>query len=430
LLENGLWPLQNQPIVKQNLQLFLNTVPKRVTVDSNIITSITAIQRIVKPGVQCGGYDIRPSQDIKDWYTLTPSTRWDKKIIALSGSVYLDATEWGEILALSSAPYLQGIDEKFEGDTSGSGIDTCGQAFTFGFAEVYHSNDTSEPPNPYTVDYPEHYSLEGYSWDKVFTYRRLYSTQEPVVAGDITLQNWGSGNDFPFGYLLMSKKDAATSVKDDNWIGGINVSTMDAAERLAFGWHYWYKKYNSTVEKKITMAGNVFGTCHGLSKLPYMRDTKRSIGLNDFVIKVTDLTGNATDLTGGAFLDRVATGCYNVDIHQTANCTYPAFMHPYMQGAGDKVLPYFIPFRALTNKKYFNLLVAGKTMAQSFLTNSATRLHPVEWCSGTAAGVAAAYIAANKITTQDAFLQIQKLQPLIEKYTPLKWTINDKLHPN
>lgn len=45
-------------------------------------------------------------------------------------------------------------------------------------------------------------------------------------------------------------------------------------------------------------------------------------------------------------------------------------------------------FRSLTNAKYDNLLVAGKTIAQSFLVNAATRLHPVEWSSGTGAGKA------------------------------------------
>ena len=48
--------------------------------------------------------------------------------------------------------------------------------------------------------------------------------------------------------------------------------------------------------------------------------------------------------------------------------------------------PYFVPFRALTSDEVPNLLLAGKTMAQTFLANAATRFHPVEWATGAAAG--------------------------------------------
>ena len=57
-------------------------------------------------------------------------------------------------------------------------------------------------------------------------------------------------------------------------------------------------------------------------------------------------------------------------------CQYPSYLNQ------ADIKPYFVPFRALTNKKYSNLLVAGKTMAQTFHANSGTRLHPVEWTTG------------------------------------------------
>jgi len=62
-----------------------------------------------------------------------------------------------------------------------------------------------------------------------------------------------------------------------------------------------------------------------------------------------------------------------VDIHPIKNCTYPD------EGNNKHYLPlpYFIPYRALTNKKYENLLVSGRSMSQTFLANAATRVHPV-----------------------------------------------------
>ena len=64
-------------------------------------------------------------------------------------------------------------------------------------------------------------------------------------------------------------------------------------------------------------------------------------------------------MTGTPFFDRVALGSYDVDIHPLVGCDYPSYMKEYYP-----ILPYFIPLRALTNVKYENLLVAGKTMAQ------------------------------------------------------------------
>ena len=71
----------------------------------------------------------------------------------------MDATEYGDILATSQAPYLQGIDERYDGDVSGIGNDTCGQSITVDFVQKYNYNVTNERPNPYPVEYPLHYTL-------------------------------------------------------------------------------------------------------------------------------------------------------------------------------------------------------------------------------------------------------------------------------
>lgn len=57
-------------------------------------------------------------------------------------------------------------------------------------------------------------------------------------------------------------------------------------------------------------------------------------------------------------------------------CYYPSYLKE------SDIKPYYVPFRALTNKKFTNLLVAGKTMAQTFHANAGTRLHPIEWTTG------------------------------------------------
>jgi hypothetical protein len=75
------------------------------------------------------------------------------------------------------------------------------------------------------------------------------------------------------------------------------------------------------------------------------------------------------------------------DVHKmTADaCPLPHYITP-----NAPVSPFYIPFRALTVDGYPNVLVAGKNMATSFFVNAATRVHPNEYSSGVAAGVAAA----------------------------------------
>ncbi len=119
-------------------------------------------------------------------YSPNNSTRWLKTQITFYGKIFIEATDWGEVLPLSGASYLQGIDEQYDGDTRGTyGTDTCGQAFTYqlfdlsfyyfeyvrySFIEQLHNTPQDEPPNPYKVDYPSHYQFGYYenSWNGIF----------------------------------------------------------------------------------------------------------------------------------------------------------------------------------------------------------------------------------------------------------------------
>ena len=216
-------------------------------------------------------------------------------------------------------------------------------------------------------------------------------------------------------------------VDDDKWQGGIDLDVLRTGEYLSFGWHYFFKQNNTKISKRIVLDKDILGTCHGLVKVPYIRDTRRSIGINDFVLKITDLSGDfRKSPVSKIFTDRIAIGNYPADIHSVRDCKFPDYMHVEYQ-----TLPFYIPFRALTNKSYKNLLVSGKTMAQSFMANSATRLHPIEWSTGTAAGVAASFMVNSRISdTATVYSRIKELQNLVQKQTPISWTIEGKKIPS
>jgi hypothetical protein len=142
------------------------------------------------------------------------------------------------------------------------------------------------------------------------------------------------------------------------------------------------------------------------------------IGLDGYVLPMADLVGDVADRTGTKFDDRIALGAYPADIHPIVGREFPKYIHAF-----HDTLPFYIPFRALTNERIENMLVAGKTMAQSFMANSATRLHPTEWSTGTAAGVAAAYMAKTGKTARQALESVAEVQKLVKAKTPIDWTI-------
>lgn len=413
-----------------NLTLLLNTVVKSVETENQggrrRIHSVTAIQREVRDGVPWGGYDRRLSEDMQDWYSASDSSRYTKTVLRItssrqSGPVVVDATELGDVLVLAGADYLQGIEQ-----SDGSLVtenETCGQAIVYPFVMRYNGGPVADNALPVSPDHPEFYGVGNSSWDRIWTYRRVKGSGG-VGAGQLSNQNWNPGNDYAFGYLFKSKAEAAAETSD--WRGGVNYDVLEAAERHAIGWYRWLREREPRGRgDHISMAADVFGTAHGLSKFPYLRDTRRSIGIGDFVISANDLITGTTGKTAVAYEDRVAVGLYNGDIHPLQTCSYPAYIYEHVDA-----LPFFIPLRALTNRKVENLLVAGKTMAQSFQANAAIRLHPIEYSSGIGAGAAAATMVLRDIDDTPTLLgRYADVQARVIRYAPINWTIDGTQYP-
>ena len=435
-LARQLLPLQTKAGPK--LAVFTNTVVKQVDLenDGTRIRSLTAIRRIPRSELAAKGYDRLPSADLPDWYSPTPSQRFDKRIyefVAQSrrgrSTVFIDATEWGEVLVLSGAPYLQGVEPE---DGGLQGNDRCGQATVFCFVQEYGEQPADEAiraPGVGQLGFGQ-YRDKPDAWKQIWTYRRIRG-RGPPSPGDLSLQNWGyspklqeGGNDYPFGYLFVAREAAAR--ERDDWQGGVDLEVMAAAEQRALAWHEWFKSHapRGIDPRQIRLNSQVLGTSHGLAKLPYIRDTRRSIGLDGFVLRFADLSGPAVQLTGTPFDDRIALGAYPADVHPLTTCALPDYVL-----AADDSLPFYIPFRALTNARFDNLLVAGKTIAQSFLANSATRLHPIEWSTGTAAGVAAAHMAKTGKSSRRVYESVDEIQSIVRRHTPIEWTIRGTKYP-
>jgi FAD dependent oxidoreductase len=442
-----------------NLRVFYNSVPKNVTKSSSVskfdtytnsffgINKINNVGIIQRTPVSGTGYDQRLSQDINDWYSTSNSARftkqnWILKGVGANNPVVIDASDTGDILALSNSQYLQGLDN-FDG-SSITANDQCGQSVTYPFNIKYNANNVTEN-GPMVGSFVNNTSTFNYgtngTWDKVWNYRRLAGTGNPytpsLAINDVSNMNWKStgnnGNDLDSVYWLNPK--SATTVTTGDWKGSININALQQLEDKSYSFYYWMKQNSPYTQANFNLDMPTMGTTTGLYKYPYIRDTRRSVGIDNYVLKTSEML--AQKPTGYRFKDRIATANYGFDIHPIAGCAFssddvgmnyatPSYTEPY---------PFYIPLRSLTNKSTDNLIVAGKNIAQSFKASAATRLQPVEATTGAAAGVLASYLATNNMTTYSLTestsynTRLTSIQNTIKIYQAIDWKINNVVYP-
>jgi hypothetical protein len=322
---------------KGQLLFFPNTVVKSLEVSPQAtaakVLRVRAIQHQAQPNTPPLHSDFL-SQAWNDFYSEVDSPRFAKTILNFtpptSGQwMVIEATETGELLALADLPYRVGIDPiTYQEPSSSSGQTAypfCTQAFTYTFAmESTAQPETAAPPPSFYKQYEPFYSYDMARYAKdpalVFTYRRILSTdRQPsqssaVYPGDISMQNWGGGNDYGPGTELDNFLYTRAQLMEqgqlapNGWKGGLRVSSLKGAEELAQGYFYWLvagttdSKLGPDAKKPwpnlryLKGFNSPMGTAHGLSKFPYIREGRRLIGRDSyayaggFTISETDVS--------------------------------------------------------------------------------------------------------------------------------------------
>jgi hypothetical protein len=158
---------------------------------------------------------------------------------------------------------------------------------------------------------------------------------------------------------------------------------------------------------ELMLRTDVMGSADGLSKYPYIRESRRIRAIGRVVEQ--DIV---SDFNPGPrakwFPDSVGTAFYMVDIHPCGANERGRMMMPK---------PFQIPMRVLLPQGIRNLLPAAKNIGVTHLTNGAFRLHPVEWNVGEAAATIAG-LALEKGAAPDADAVQQELA---RTGVPLVW---------
>lgn len=149
--------------------------------------------------------------------------------------------------------------------------------------------------------------------------------------------------------------------------------------------------------KGLKLRGDELGTADGFAMAAYIREPRRLRArtmLTEAHVGTEQRQRDGhpnQDATrwgvGESFADSIAIGHYPIDLHPSCagrnNVYVPA-------------CPFQIPFGSLVPVRVRNLLSAGKALGVSHVANGCTRLHPVEWAVGEAAGLAAAWCVTNR----------------------------------
>eukprot|EP01043_Picozoa_sp_COSAG02_P063051 COSAG02_NODE_8842_length_2423_cov_1.915663_1_plen_634_part_01 len=424
-----------------NVAVFLNTTVVSVDRDAaGRVVGLLAIQR-TPTTMHPSGWDRPLSQALPDWYSPTSSSYFDKAevqfMVAPTG-VVVEATEFGDVLVLADGVAVaQGMELETENSTEYD--DYCGNpaAFTmyaeWGTAPVRSedkslAHSASARPLPDWLRIRRYWTAAEHTERSFNPYKSHQAHIPPLAPGDkYTIGALEVCDDLANANVFLPLAAAQATARAGAWVGGMNVTAIAMAEAQMMA---CYRNIQNNITLSVLPEDS--GTSDGISKMLYLRESRRSMrGVGGFRLchnildasatgpggegcsTAADPPGRTGDGTGYRFFDTVAVGApqplCGFDVHAQQWCDLPRYIRDKLRHP-NSTLPYFIPFRALTVTDAPNLLVAGKSMAQSFLTNSVTRLHPNEWASGTAAGVAAVIMSELNLSSAQMAANVSKLQ--------------------
>ena len=354
----------------------------------------------------------------------------------------LDATELGDLLPLTGTEYVVGaecVEETSEPHAQPKeAMLHCMQSCTYPFVmekrHEYENNHIARPRKyehyrdlqPYSLrihvhggeiygettgwlDYQVFDETEG-TKGPLWQYRRLLDADQfPTYVGyDLTLFNW-PGNDYRDVPLVdQSPEKMARALQD--------------AKQVSLGFAYWLQKEvpnrgGASGFANLLLRPDVMGTQDGLSKYPYIRESRRIKAIKTIVEQELTTT-HQVGSRAAYFHASVGVGWYPIDIHQVSEDEV---------GVSTRTKPFQIPLGALLPKRVKNLIAANKNIGTTHITNGCYRLHPVEWNIGEAAGLVVAFALEQdkepRVIQKNPSLLRSFQYALLAEGGPLNWLI-------
>ncbi len=345
--------------------------------------------------------------------------------IVLYAPYFIDATELGDLLPLSGTEYVTGTESKKEtGELHApeKADPSNNQAFTVCFAMDHIAGEDHIIDKPRDYDFWKNYTPElkppwsgrlldlthtepislkpvansfipegpeDLSLFNIWSYRRIINRKNFIPGtyrGDITIVNWPQ-NDYLIGNLIdTSSEEAAKHIEGSKQLSLSLLYWLQTEVPRPGGGYGW---------PGIRPRGDIMGTGNGLSKYPYIRESRRIKAL--FTVREEHVglanrsmvTGKKEGIRAADFFDSIGVGYYRIDLHPSCAGTNYIDIDS---------LPFQIPLGALLPVRMGNLVAANKNIGTTHITNGCYRLHPVEWNIGESAGSLVAFAVNKKVS--------------------------------
>lgn len=340
----------------------------------------------------------------------------------VSAPFVIDATELGDLLPLTGAPFRTGAEARKEFDEphapeTADPNDVQGISWCFivdydphgehviATPEQWHKwrdyDPALTPPwgsqmlswsatHPITLDPvirtfdPVHPKPERGPMD-LWTFRRIADRsnfQDGFYQSDIVLVNWPQ-----IDYLEGNLIGASPEQKE---------RFLFEARQQSLSMLYWMQTEAPRPDggkgwPGLRLRGDLTEGPDGLAMAPYIRESRRLAGWTAVTENhVGESARQALGLTTSEeFEDSVGVGAYRIDLH-------PSTAHKNYLDVGS--LPFQIPLGALFGEAVENLFAGGKNLSTTHITNGCYRLHPVEWNVGEAAALLACHCLSENLT--------------------------------
>lgn len=363
----------------------------------------------------------------------------DDRAWTFAPKIVLDATELGDVLPLAQADYALGAETVAQTTEPhaqpATAMPQCVQSLTYPCIlerrppgerhgvlrpDNYEKFKTSQPyslkidvhggevysETSGSLAYDVFRSMPG-TKGSLWTYRRLIDAGQfsRTHSNDISLINW-PGNDY---------REESVIDRSSNEL----ASALQEAKQVSLGFLHWLQTEapadtRPTGAPQLMLHPEAMGTADGLSKHPYIRESRRIKALKTIVEQDVSTQFQAGP-RAAFFRDSVGVGWYPIDIHRVAGDV----------GVSCRTHPFQIPMGALIPKTVCNLLAAAKNIGTTHISNGCYRLHPVEWNIGESAGALAAFAiqrgCSPKMVYQDSTLSKAFQETLLADGVPLAW---------
>lgn len=358
------------------------------------------------------------------------------KQTVITADYIIDATELGDLLPMTGTEYAVGAEHRdIHGELhgrvdlpEGQNHDPLDQqAISWCFAMEHHPGEDHTIPEPvgyaawreFRPDFDEPWPGPLFSWVvcgehneprelamtpapdepmdgqwELWRYRRIVDrsihvdTDDRPAPADVCLVNWVQMDYFLKPTLDVTPQELAAAFAE--------------AKQQSLCFFYWMQteapRHDGPPNQAgqgypgLKLAGESLGTDDGFAMAPYIRESRRLIAKT--IITEAHLGAEQRRAAGHpdvaelglpaahTFPDSVGIGHYRLDLHPSTAGRNSLYVD---------AAPFQIPLGSLIPVRTKNLLAGAKNLGVTHITNGCTRLHPVEWNIGEAAGALAAW---------------------------------------